>query len=77
MEIPGCTHTTVEIDHDHDLKALAVYSGDTLLGVVYPDSLASLAESRAALANGDCPVCGRWEDGLGNTCSEAGWPDPT
>jgi len=69
-----CNHVTTEVAHDHDLKAFQVHtSRGRLLGTIVPNSLKAMTEIRQDIADGDCPVCGRWEDGLGNTCNSQGW----
>lgn len=61
---------TVEIDHNYDLHAYAVYDADdNLLGTIYPDTIEDGHACRAALDAGEDPVSDGWEDGTGNCCS--------
>lgn len=68
-----CGCTTTEIGYDHDLHAYEVADQGHVLGRIIPDSVEASDQCRQALEQGDCPICGRWEDGYGNTCTIAGW----
>lgn len=63
----------VEEGFDYDLHCFKVYSDETLLGTVYPDSVESMNSMVNELDNGTDPISGMWEDGNGNTCTLDGW----
>lgn len=59
--------------YDSDLHCLKVYSGEKFLGTVYPSSIEDMQQLFEELDAGNDPVSSGWEDGLGNTCTLAGW----
>lgn len=62
-----------EKEHDHDLHIFKVYSGDSYLGTVYPDTIGDMEECIETLDSGEDPITGGWEDGCGHSCSLDGW----
>lgn len=77
--INGIKVCEAEYDYDHDLHMFKVYNesfyGDTyrFLGDIYPNSIEHMEECIAKLDEGEDPITGSWEDGLGNVCSLEGW----
>lgn len=61
------------VDYDYDCKAIEVWKDGGELGSIYPDDVAASMQCIESLIEGGCPVCERWEDGMGNTCNPEGW----
>lgn len=62
-----------EMPFDYDRHKFAVYRKNKCLGVIYPDDTIYTKSCHKDLAQGKCPVCESWEDGLGNTVTMNGW----
>lgn len=64
----------VEKDFDKDLHSFDVYALDgSALGEIIPADMGNYSECVVKLEVGECPICDKWDDGLGNTCSLEGW----
>jgi hypothetical protein len=72
-----CGLTVKEVLFDADLHNFEVYDGEKLLGIINPANAEDTAETVKSLGSGACPVCDKWEDGFGNTCSRKGWGTET
>ena len=57
----------VEVPHAHDLHAFEVRDRTRTLGTIIPASVEDADAVRVALADGACPICEGWEDGMGHT----------
>lgn len=66
-----------EEDYDYDLHCFCVSrikkDEVIILGYIYPANVEDMESCKKALDEGDDPITGGWEDGLGNTCYETGW----
>lgn len=70
---PNCGSVSHIVDFDYDCKAIDVWQSDNNLGKIYPNDVDDSVQCIEQLIDGDCPICGRWEDGMGNTCNSGGW----
>lgn len=62
-----------ECDYDHNLHCFKVYNGDEYLGSVYPETIEDMESCIEAMEDGEDPISGGWEDGMGNVCNVDGW----
>lgn len=62
-----------ECDYDYGLHCFKVYNGGEYLGTVYPRNIEDMKLCIECLDNGEDPISGGWEDGMGNSCTIDGW----
>lgn len=73
---PNCKAVSHIVDFDYDCKAIEVWRRGKKLGTIYPDGVDASDQCIEQLIGGSCPICDRWEDGMGNTCNSRGWGVP-
>lgn len=69
---PRCGSYTCEREFDNDLNCFDVYDKlDEYVASVYPYNIKEMEKCKEALKEGECPLCDKWEDGLGKTLMDA------
>ncbi len=70
-----CEHCRIDIvQNKTDCSRFSVITADgDVMGEFFRQDIGSIVQTTDMLDSGECPVCGSWNDGLGNTCSPVGW----